>query len=105
MSDDIAIRVEGVSKEFLLPHERKQSVKSIVTGVFKQKGTIEHQKALKDVSFEVKKGEFFGILGRNGSGKSTLLKILVGIYTSSIGSTNTKSKLVPLVKLGVGFNL
>jgi ABC-2 type transport system ATP-binding protein len=99
-----AISVRNVSKEFLLPHERKQSVKSVVTNIFKPSGQTERQKALKDISFEVKEGEFFGILGRNGSGKSTLLKLLAGIYKPTNGESLTHGKLVPFIELGVGFN-
>ncbi|PLS81054.1 ABC transporter ATP-binding protein [Candidatus Saccharibacteria bacterium] len=102
----IAINVDNVSKSFLLPHERTQSIKGTVTGVFKnkQRRTVEVQNALRDITFDVKQGEFFGILGRNGSGKSTLLKILAGIYTPSKGAVQTRGKLVPFIELGVGFN-
>jgi len=105
MNDDIAIKVEGVYKDFVLPHERAGSVKGIFTSMFRQatsKKEIQH--ALKHISFEIKKGEFFGIVGRNGSGKSTLLKILAGIYQPTKGKVYTKGKLVPFIELGVGFN-
>src|SRR5690606_18558010 len=65
---------------------------------------FEVQHALKDINFEVKKGEFFGIVGRNGSGKSTLLKIIAGVYQPTKGSIETKGKIVPFIDLGVGFN-
>lgn len=106
MSDDIAIKVEHVSKDFVLPHEKINSIKSLFTSAIKKhtKKSSETQHALKDISFEIKKGEFFGIVGRNGSGKSTLLKILAGIYQPTSGSTQTHGKLVPFIELGVGFN-
>jgi len=106
MSEEIAIHVENVSKDFILPHEKVGSIKSLFTGATKRRGkkTKETQHALKDISFEIKKGEFFGIVGRNGSGKSTLLKILAGIYQPTSGSTCTQGKLVPFIELGVGFN-
>ncbi len=104
--DDIAVRVEHVSKDFVLPHEKVSSVKSLFTSAAQRrgKGGNETQHALKDISFEIKKGEFFGIVGRNGSGKSTLLKILAGIYQPTKGSISTHGKLVPFIELGVGFN-
>ena len=105
MNDDIAIKVDGVYKDFILPHERAGSVKGIFTSMFRQASvTKEKQHALKDISLEVKKGEFFGIVGRNGSGKSTLLKILAGIYQPTKGSVQIDGKLVPFIELGVGFN-
>src|SRR6185312_138321 len=64
----------------------------------------EIQHVLDDISFEIKKGEFFGIVGRNGSGKSTLLKLLAGIYTPTKGSIQVNGKLTPFIELGVGFN-
>jgi ABC-2 type transport system ATP-binding protein len=104
MSDEIAIRVEGVSKNFKLPHEKHSSVKSKIVHSFSRTKGYEVQHALKDISFEVKKGEFFGIIGRNGSGKSTLLKMLAGIYQPSEGKISISGKLVPFIELGVGFN-
>lgn len=103
---EIAIRVDKVYKDFKLPHQRKNSIKSIFTGIFegKKNTTTETQHALKDVSFDVKKGEFFGIVGRNGSGKSTLLKMLAGIYQPTKGGVQVHGKLVPFIELGVGFN-
>jgi len=105
MNEDVAIKVEGVYKDFYLPHEKHDSLKSTVVNIFKKKdATIETQHALKDISFEIKKGEFFGIVGRNGSGKSTLLKILAQIYQPTKGRVQTEGKLVPFIELGVGFN-
>ena len=105
--DDVVIRVDHVSKDFVLPHERANSVKSLFTGFAKKNSSSarkETQHALHDISFEIKKGEFFGVVGRNGSGKSTLLKILAGIYQPTSGTTQTSGKLVPFIELGVGFN-
>ncbi len=107
MSDEIAICAEHVYKNFVLPHEKVNSVKSLFTGAAKKrekKAGKETQHALEDVTFEIKKGEFFGIVGRNGSGKSTMLKILAGIYQPTSGKTYTNGKLVPFIELGVGFN-
>ncbi len=105
MADDIAIKVNNVSKDFILPHEKVNSLKGAFTSLPKRKNkTREVQHALHDINFEVKKGEFFGIVGRNGSGKSTLLKILAGIYQPTKGSIKIEGKLVPFIELGVGFN-
>lgn len=104
MSDDIAIKVDDVSKTFRLPHEKNNSVKGAILNFYRRRKTYEKQRALDGVSFEVKKGEFFGIVGRNGSGKSTLLKMLAGIYSPSHGAIQVNGKLTPFIELGVGFN-
>lgn len=105
MNDDVAVKVEGVYKNFRLPHEKVTSIKSFFTGLSKKRTrTFEVQHALEDISFEVKKGEFFGIVGRNGSGKSTLLKIIAEIYRPTKGILQKSGKLVPFIELGVGFN-
>lgn len=105
MNTEVAIKVENVSKTFRLPHEKQNSIKgSLISMVRGGKRSFEKQHVLKDVSFEIKKGEFFGIVGRNGSGKSTLLKMLAGIYTPSKGQIHVNGKLTPFIELGVGFN-
>ena len=101
---DSAVRVHGVSKDFLLPHLRRNTVKSYVVNLFRGRREMEIQHALKDIDFEIAKGEFFGVVGRNGSGKSTLLKILAGIYRPTAGSVDVDGRLVPFIELGVGFN-
>ncbi len=105
--DDVAIRVDHVSKNFKLPHERVGSVKNIFVNFWRylrHTKTYETQHALRNISFEIKKGEFFGIVGRNGSGKSTLLKMMAGIYQPNHGTIEVSGKLVPFIELGVGFS-
>ena len=105
--DDIAIKVDKVYKDFKLPHEKAGSLKNVFTHAFsyvRKNQTFDTQHALSGISFEIKKGEFFGIVGRNGSGKSTLLKMLAGIYQPNKGSITVNGKLVPFIELGVGFN-
>jgi len=105
MNDNIAISVKDISKNFKLPHEKTDSIKGVFINPFnKARNKFESQCALKNISFDVKKGEFFGIVGRNGSGKSTLLKIIAGIYQPTSGSISVDGKLVPFIELGVGFN-
>lgn len=103
--NEVVLSVDHVSKNFRLPHEKTTSIKSSIVNIFRKKDrTVEVQHALKDISFDIKKGEFFGILGRNGSGKSTLLRILAEIYQPTSGKVSHKGKLVSFIELGVGFN-
>ncbi len=104
MDSNIAIKVSGVSKTFRIPHEKVSSLRGAAVNAFKGNKGYEEFKALDDVSFEVKKGEFFGIIGRNGSGKSTLLKILAGIYQADRGSVKIDGRISPFLELGIGFN-
>lgn len=103
-TDDMAIRVQDVWKGFKLPHERQTSIKGALINLARGGRSYERQQVLKDISFDIKKGEFFGIVGRNGSGKSTLLKLLAGIYTPDKGEVAINGKLTPFIELGVGFN-
>lgn len=101
-----AISVNHVSKSFYLPHEKTTSLKTSLLSYFKKRQINKNnrQYAVVDVSLDIKKGEFFGIVGRNGSGKSTLLKMLAGIYHPSSGKIKVNGRLVPFIELGVGFN-
>jgi len=102
--DNIAIKVDSVSKVFKLPHEKQSSVKGMFVNLFRGRRTFERQKVLSDISFDIKKGEFFGVIGRNGSGKSTLLKLLASIYSPTKGIISLNGSLTPFIELGVGFN-
>ena len=98
-----AIEVKCVSKRFKLPHEKKRTLFHNLIGIVKRQMSYEELWALKNVSFEVKKGEAFGIIGKNGSGKSTLLKILAGVLYPDDGSVAINSKIASFLELGVGF--
>ena len=101
-----AIEVRGLYKTFRLPHEQHSGLKQFILNFLKRKHDrgYETQEVLKDISFDVKKGDFFGIVGRNGSGKSTLLKLISGIYTPDQGGVTIHGSLTPFIELGVGFN-
>jgi len=99
---EIALVVDDVHKQFVLPHERHSSMKAILMG--RRDRTFDLQRVLRGVSFEIRRGEFFGIVGRNGSGKSTLLKLLAEIYQPTSGRVTRHGSIMPLIELGVGFN-
>jgi ABC-type polysaccharide/polyol phosphate transport system ATPase subunit len=98
-----AIEVVGVSKTFRIPHEQRAYFKEYFLHPFRRT-TYEPNEALKDVSFSIASGEFFGVVGPNGSGKSTLLRILAGIYVPDSGFVRVNGLLSPFIELGVGFN-
>jgi lipopolysaccharide transport system ATP-binding protein len=98
----IAVKVDRLTKVFKIPHERRNTLYERLIGLFKPlKYDVFY--ALKDVSFEVEKGETLGIIGENGSGKSTLLKIIARILKPTSGKVITKGKITPFLELGVGF--
>ncbi|MCK9369083.1 ABC transporter ATP-binding protein [Candidatus Dojkabacteria bacterium] len=101
----VMIKVENVSKTFVLPHERKDSIVEYITSPLKSIGSPQEKfEVLKNVNFEIKEGQFVGIMGKNGSGKSTLLKILAGIYLPTTGNVTLNGNIIPFLELGVGFN-
>ena len=107
MSDrKYAVQVKDVKKSFFLPHHKNDSLKTAITQAFKpkEKGGSTFN-ALDGISFNVEKGDFFGVLGRNGSGKSTLLKIISEIYRPTSGSVKHDGKVVSFIELGVGFKM
>jgi ABC-2 type transport system ATP-binding protein len=104
MENNIAIQVNNVSKQFKVPTKgQKNSLQERFLNPF-QKTHYREFLALKNLSFEVKKGEFFSVIGSNGVGKSTLLKIVSGIYLPDEGEVKVNGDLVPFLELGVGFN-
>lgn len=101
---EVAVKIQNVSKSFRLPTENTNSLKRTVVNFFKGIKGYKEQEVLRDISFDVYKGDFFGVVGRNGSGKSTLLKIISQIYFPEQGSVEIDGRLVSFIELGVGFN-
>ena len=101
---EYAVSVKHVSKKFKLYHEKRDTIFEAVTGVFQKKQNSEILQALDDISFDVKRGEIFGIVGPNGGGKSTLLRIISKIYAPDSGSVDVKGTIIPILALGLGFH-
>jgi len=102
-NNPIVIEVSGVAKRFKIPDQRIDSLKERFAHPLTRVHSRELQ-ALTDVTFNVHRGEFFGIVGRNGSGKSSLLKILGSIYRADRGKVRMAGRIAPFIELGVGFN-
>lgn len=102
MNNDSVISVDGVSKRFRLYHERNQSLKSVLM----RRGRVRYDEfwALKDVSFEVRPGMTFGLVGHNGSGKSTMLKCIARILRPEKGRISVDGRMSALLELGAGFH-
>jgi len=98
-----AIEVEDLHKSFRIPTQRVDSLKERAVHPFASREYRELH-ALDGISFEIRQGEFFGIVGRNGSGKSTLLKLLASIYRADAGRIRIAGRMAPFIELGVGFN-
>ena len=102
--ENIAIKVKEVSKGFKIPvNGRSSTLQEKFLNPF-HKVEYREFEALKNLSFEIKEGEFFSVIGPNGAGKSTLLKIVSEIYVPDKGEIEINGKLVPFLELGVGFN-
>jgi ABC-type polysaccharide/polyol phosphate transport system ATPase subunit len=99
----VAIEVRGVEKTFRIPHRRVDTLKE--RALHPRAGRHARElRALRGVTFDVRAGEYFGVVGRNGSGKSTLLKIISSIYRADAGRVRVAGRLAPFIELGVGFN-
>jgi ABC-type polysaccharide/polyol phosphate transport system ATPase subunit len=99
----LAIEARDLKKSFRIPINRVDSLKERVVHPFSA-NEVRVLKALDGISFDIRQGEFFGIVGRNGSGKSTLLKLLASIYRADAGTIRMAGRLAPFIELGVGFN-
>ena len=106
MNDNIEpiLRIKDISKTFKIPLDGASGIKQSIISMAKKRKGYRQFKVLDNISFEINKGEFFGIVGRNGSGKSTLLKLLAGIYVPDNGLIQVNGSLTPFIELGVGFN-
>jgi ABC-type polysaccharide/polyol phosphate transport system ATPase subunit len=101
-----AISIDGVSKTFRIPHDQLLTLKErVLHPASALRASYDELRAVDDMSFDIREGEFFGIVGRNGSGKSTLLKCIAGIYDIDRGNIGVRGRLSPFIELGVGFNL
>ena len=101
---EVVLKAEHVAKDFRLPTEQASGIKQALINWTRGIKGYRVQHVLRDINFEVYKGDFFGIVGRNGSGKSTLLKLISKIYQPNGGTITVTGKLVPFIELGVGFN-
>ncbi len=99
------IKVDHVSMVFNIANQKLNSLKEYFIALARHELRFKEFRALDDVSFEVKKGDVFGILGTNGSGKSTMLKIVAGVLEPTEGSVGVKGKIAPLIELGAGFDM
>jgi ABC-2 type transport system ATP-binding protein len=100
---DVAVQLDGVSVCYRVPHERIPSLKEYV--IRRIRGRLKHQDfwALQEVNLSIRKGEFFGIVGRNGAGKSTLLKTVARVLRPTRGRVFVRGRVVPLLEMGAGF--
>lgn len=104
MDINTAISVQNVTMKFNMPKEKVDNIKEYFIKILKHQINYEEFIALQDISFDVSRGEVFGIVGLNGSGKSTLLKLISGILKPSFGKISTCGAISPLIELGAGFD-
>lgn len=101
---DVMIKVEDVSMRFNLAEQKTDSLKEYFVKLVKRELRFSEFYALKNVSFEVKRGDALALVGMNGSGKSTMLKIIAGILNPTEGSVQVNGSIAPLIELGAGFD-
>lgn len=99
------IEVKNVSMRFNMAKEKHESLKEYFLALVQGKLQFEEFYAVRDVSINVEKGDFYGLIGLNGSGKSTLLKVIAGVYKPTMGNTVVHGTIAPLIELGAGFDM
>ena len=104
MEKELIIKVDHVSMKFNLASEKFDSLKEYIIKSLKKQVSYNEFWALKDVSFEVYRGESLGLIGLNGSGKSTMLKTIAGVLKPTKGSVSVLGTVAPLIELGAGFD-
>ena len=102
--DDTMLSVEHVTMKFRMPNDKVESLKETVIAMLSGRLKYEEFTVFEDVSFDVKKGEVVGIIGKNGAGKSTLLKIVSGVLKPIKGKVTANGNVVPMLELGAGFD-
>lgn len=104
LSNEHDVAMQGVSVLYRVPRERFSGIKEYAIRWLQRRLQYEEFWAVRDVSFQVQRGEAFGIIGRNGSGKSTMLKVIARVLTPTIGRVITRGRVAPLLELGAGFH-
>lgn len=102
---EVMVDVDHVTMIFNMASEQLNSLKEYAIALARHELRFKEFRALDDVSFKVRRGDVFGILGTNGSGKSTVLKIIAGVLDPSLGTCNVKGNIAPLIELGAGFDM
>jgi len=103
-SSSVPIRLQNITQRFRVIQERPDTLRELFAKFLRHNSHYHDFDAVRNVSFEVGKGEMVGLIGRNGSGKSTLLKIVAGVYRPTAGNVEIHGTLAPLIELGAGFH-
>lgn len=103
--DDLLINAVNVSMRFRMPKQKIDNIKEYVIKFLKRQISYEDFWAVKNVDFQVKRGQSYALIGRNGAGKSTLLRMISGILDPTEGYIETRGNMVPLLNLGSGFDM
>jgi ABC-type polysaccharide/polyol phosphate transport system ATPase subunit len=106
-TSQVVIEVDQLNKSFQFISDRPETLKTVLVRLLTFQVTRQPKRkfeVLRNVSFQIRKGDFVGIMGRNGAGKSTLLKLLSGIYNPTSGKILISDRIAPLIELGAGFN-